>query len=214
MHADNVDTRSHRLKHLFDLVASSVGLLLLSPLLLLLALGIRLTMGPPVLFRQERPGLGEQRFTLFKFRTMRSPQYPGEPDTARLTRLGRFLRKTSLDELPTLYNVVRGEMSLVGPRPLLPRYLPYYTERERLRHTVRPGLTGWAQIHGRNLLPWNERLAMDVWYVENASLALDLRILLKTLAQVPARRGVLPTPDTHMRDLDVERAENGLRDDD
>lgn len=178
------------------------------------AVAIRLSMGRPVLFRQIRPGLGERPFTLLKFRTMIDAlDTDGRPlpDTARLTGLGRFLRRSSLDELPQLWNVLRGEMSLIGPRPLLPRYLPWFTQEERLRFTVRPGITGWAQVNGRNTSSWDERLAMDVWYVRHQSLSLDARILARTLANSIRGTGVATDPSDVMLDLDVERA---ARDDD
>jgi lipopolysaccharide/colanic/teichoic acid biosynthesis glycosyltransferase len=180
-------------------VAVAVGsLIVLAPLLLALALALLVTTGRPVLFRQVRIGWRERPFTLVKFRTMRAPR-PGEvwflSDRERLTRLGRFLRTTSLDELPELWNVLRGDMSLVGPRPLLPEYLGEYTSEERRRHDVRPGLTGWAVIHGRNTLPFRERLRLDVWYVDHASLALDLLILARTIALVLRRSDSTPFED-------------------
>src|SRR5690606_36933053 len=157
------------------------------------ALAIRLSMGSPVLFRQQRAGRGGETFELVKFRTMRHPR-PGEEgpdsDAARLTRLGRLLRGTSLDELPTLVNVVRGQMSLVGPRPLPVRYLPRYSPVHARRHEVRPGITGWAQANGRNALSWDDQLDMDVWYVDNRSLRLDLRILAATVGSVVRRDGI------------------------
>lgn len=152
-----------------------------------IAVAIRVSMGPPVLFRQVRPGLDAQPFTLIKFRTMRDG--PGD-DAERITRLGRFLRSTSLDELPELWNVLRGEMSLVGPRPLLMEYLDKYTERQALRHSVRPGITGLAQVRGRNLVDWEDRLELDVQYVEQWSLWLDLKILARTLVTVVRREGI------------------------
>jgi lipopolysaccharide/colanic/teichoic acid biosynthesis glycosyltransferase len=197
------------LKRAFDITAALIGLVVLTPLLLLIALLIRLQMGSPVLFRQRRPGLGGKLFTMLKFRTMRSEcDADGRllPDAQRLTPLGSLLRKTSLDELPELVNVLRGDMSLVGPRPLLDRYLPYYTSRERKRHEMRPGITGLAQVSGRNTLPWNERLEIDARYVENWSLLLDLTVLLKTIGCVFRARGIEVTPLT-LRDLDVERAQ-------
>jgi sugar transferase EpsL len=199
---------SRIIKRVFDVVAALAGLVVLAPLLAIVAAAIRLTMGRPVLFRQVRPGYAGRPFTLVKFRTMREASGPdGRPlaDAERLTRLGRFLRATSLDELPQLWNVLTGELSLVGPRPLLTRYLPYYTERERLRLTVRPGITGWAQVRGRNHAPWDQRLGDDAWYVENWSLGLDLLILLKTVQIVLLGRGVVVAPTEAMRDLDEER---------
>lgn len=197
------------MKRLLDAGFAALGLLASAPVLLLAALLIRLTMGGPVFFRQERPGLEEKPFTLYKLRTMREAVHPdGTPlvDGMRLTSLGRLLRLTSLDELPQLYNILRGEMSFVGPRPLLPRYLPYYTERERLRHHVRPGLTGLAQIAGRNGVHWAERLELDACYVEQQSLQLDARIVARTFLTVLKRSGVVADPGTLLLDLDVERA--------
>ncbi|MBW3656191.1 MAG: sugar transferase [Gemmatimonadetes bacterium] len=150
-------------------------------------------MGSPVLFRQTRPGLHGRAFTMYKFRTMRHA-YDREgrplPDPARLTRVGRLLRSTSLDELPELFNVLRGDMSLVGPRPLLPEYLPLYSEEQARRHEVRPGITGWAQVNGRNAITWEQKFRLDVWYVDNHSLRLDALILLRTVAKVLAREGI------------------------
>jgi lipopolysaccharide/colanic/teichoic acid biosynthesis glycosyltransferase len=182
-------------KRLIDIVGSFLILLLLGPLMVLIAIGILATMGRPVLFRQRRPGLGGETFTVIKFRTMRVTEDPAHEgqlliDRQRLTPLGRILRRNSLDELPQLFNVLLGTMSLVGPRPLLPRYLPYHTERERQRHAVKPGITGWAQINGRNAISWNQRLAFDVWYVEHQSLLLDLRILSLTCLRVLQRRAI------------------------
>jgi sugar transferase EpsL len=180
-------------KRALDVIASAAGLLALSPVLGLVALVVRVNLGSPVFFRQVRPGLHGRPFRLVKFRTMRDAAGPDGrplPDAERLTPFGRFLRASSLDELPELWNVLRGEMSLVGPRPLLTEYLPLYSPRQARRHEVRPGLTGWAQVNGRNALGWKERLELDVWYVEHRSLALDLRILLRTVATVFARRGI------------------------
>ena len=179
-------------KRVLDVLISALAMLLASPLIVVLAVAIRMTMGTPVLFRQTRPGLGERPFTIYKFRTMMcETERDGRllSDGERIGRLGRLLRTTSCDELPELWNVLRGDMSLVGPRPLLMRYLPYYTAQEHRRHTVRPGMTGWAQIHGRNELPFDRRLMMDVWYVDHACLRVDLSILLRTVAVVIARRG-------------------------
>jgi len=147
-------------------------------------------MGSPVLFRQQRVGQDESIFQIYKFRSMRDPAYPGEPDEARLTRVGRFIRSTSLDELPQLINILKGDMSLIGPRPLLVRYLPRYSARQRLRHSVLPGLTGWAQVCGRNSLSWEDKFEHDVWYVEHWSIGLDLKILLRTIGSVAKRSGV------------------------
>ncbi len=177
-------------KRALDLTCSVLGLILLSPIMLALWLVIRMALGSPALFRQERPGQGGTPFVLVKFRTMRGTSGVQSSDADRLTRLGRFLRATSLDELPELWNVLRGEMSLVGPRPLLMEYLPLYSVEQARRHEVRPGITGWAQVHGRNAVEWRERLALDVWYVDHHSLGLDLRILWRTIAQVLSRRGI------------------------
>lgn len=197
------------LKRLLDVTVAALALAVFAVPMAAVAVAIRCTMGRPVLFRQVRPGRARKPFSLCKFRTMSDtcdPQGRLLPDRARLTRLGRFLRATSLDELPQLWNVLRGDMSLVGPRPLLCRYLPYFTDRESLRFDVRPGITGWAQIHGRNRVAWDDRLELDAWYVEHWSLALDLRILARTVAAVFARRGTVVDPSSLMLDLDAERA--------
>jgi sugar transferase EpsL len=181
------------IKRIVDLSAASLGLILFSPVLCLVSIMILLIDGPPVFFRQMRPGLNGEPFTLVKFRTMRQA-IEGRflPDSKRLTRLGRFLRRTSLDELPQLWNVVRGHISLVGPRPLLMQYLPLYSPHQMRRHEVKPGITGWAQINGRNAISWEEKLDYDVWYVENRSIYLDLKILLITLLKVIHREGITP----------------------
>ncbi|HLS67963.1 MAG TPA: sugar transferase [Kiloniellales bacterium] len=180
-------------KRALDITGAAVGLLLLSPLLLAVALAVRLRIGRPVVFRQWRPGFLELPFLLIKFRTMtNATDMLGRPlpDAQRLTPLGRRLRASSLDELPELWNVLRGDMSLVGPRPLLMEYLPLYSQSQRRRHDVRPGITGWAQINGRNALEWEEKFALDLWYVENCSFWLDLKILARTLVKVFAREGI------------------------
>ena len=176
----------------FDCLLAVIGLLLLSPLFAVIGLSVRLTMGSPILFRQVRPGLNGKPFTLLKFRTMTSdPGGGGEaPDAERLTSLGKVLRRTSLDELPELINVLLGEMSLVGPRPLLMEYLPLYNPAQARRHEVRPGITGWAQVNGRNGIDWEEKFRLDVWYVDHRSLMLDLRILCRTVANVIRARGI------------------------
>ena len=182
-----------RRKRLFDLCLALPGLLLLSPLLLLLALLVRWKLGPPVFYRQLRPGLHGEPFTLFKFRTMREArdeQGNPLPDEERLTALGRRLRALSLDELPEMWNVLRGDMSLVGPRPLLLQYLDRYTPQQARRHEVLPGITGWAQVHGRNILDWESKFELDVWYVDHWSLGLDLKILTITLWKVLRREGI------------------------
>jgi sugar transferase EpsL len=173
-------------KRLFDVIVSASGLVLLGPLLALLAVVTWATMGRPILFRQRRAGRGGRPFTILKLRTMT----PGTgPDAERITALGRLLRRTSLDELPELWNVLRGDMSLVGPRPLLVPYVERYTPRQARRHEVRPGITGWAQVNGRNLLSWDERLELDVWYVDHWSFGLDLKILVRTIGRALSGRG-------------------------
>ncbi|MDR3641293.1 MAG: sugar transferase [Humidesulfovibrio sp.] len=174
-------------KRLFDLALVLPGLIVLFPLMLATALAVRLALGPEVFFRQQRPGLGGRPFVILKFRTMRAG--PGT-DAERLTRFGRFLRAASLDELPELLNVLKGDMSLVGPRPLLMHYLPLYNAEQARRHEVPPGITGWAQVNGRNAQSWEERFALDVWYVDNRSLWLDVRILARTVLSVLRREGI------------------------
>jgi len=183
----------HWAERMLDILAAGVLLAVASPLLLVLAVVVRVAMGSPVLFRHLRAGQGGRLFTLYKFRTMSDRRdAAGDllPDGERLTRLGRLLRATSLDELPQLWNVLRGDMRLVGPRPLLPEYLERYTPEQMRRHEVKPGITGWAQVHGRNALTWEERFALDVWYVDHRSLRLDLRILVLTVAKVLRREGI------------------------
>ncbi|MDQ1433028.1 MAG: hypothetical protein QOF40_3630 [Actinomycetota bacterium] len=185
--------RDDALKRVLDLIGASVALVVLSPLLAVIAVAVRVRMGSPVLFRQERPGRGGHPFLMTKFRTMTDRRGPdGEllPDAERLTGFGRFLRRTSIDELPELLNVVRGDMSLVGPRPLLMEYLPLYSAEQARRHEVRPGITGWAQVNGRNAVSWGEKFALDVWYVDHRSTRLDLEILGRTVSQVFSGDGV------------------------
>lgn len=181
------------MKRILDIIGAVIGLLLLSPLLLIVSLKIRRNMGSPVLFRQTRPGLHGKPFQMIKFRTMRdTTDSDGTPlsDSERLTRLGRFLRSSSLDELPELWNVLKGDMSLVGPRPLLMEYLPLYSPEQSRRHEVRPGVTGWAQVNGRNAISWDEKFALDVWYVDNRNLWLDLKIIWLTIRKVIKREGI------------------------
>jgi len=181
------------MKRLFDFAVSLVLLVVLSPVFLVVVAGVLLDVGPPALFRQVRPGLHGRPFTLYKFRTMRSArdgQSGVDTDEQRLTAFGRKLRSTSLDELPELWNVLRGDMSLVGPRPLLMHYLPLYSPEQMRRHDVRPGLTGWAQVNGRNALNWDDKFRLDVWYVDHRSFLLDLKILLMTAAAVFRREGI------------------------
>jgi len=180
-------------KRALDVVAAVVLLAVLSPLLVVAALLVRVGIGSPVLFRQPRPGLGATPFVLLKFRTMTDERDAAGrllPDRDRLVRLGRLLRGLSIDELPELWNVVKGDMSLVGPRPLLVEYLPLYNAEQARRHEVRPGITGWAQVNGRNALTWEQRFALDVWYVNNMSMALDIRILLMTVSPAVFARGI------------------------
>ncbi|WP_288368520.1 sugar transferase [uncultured Alcanivorax sp.] len=181
------------MKRLMDVIAALAGLFLLLPLFLIVGLSTRFKLGTPILFTQLRPGINGSSFKMIKFRTMTDKK--GEdgkllPDAERLTAFGQFLRSTSLDELPELWNVLKGDMSLVGPRPLLMEYLPLYSERQGRRHEVRPGITGWAQINGRNALSWEEKFELDVWYVENRTLWLDIKILFLTVWQVVKRDGI------------------------
>lgn len=181
------------LKPLFDFLVSLIGLLLLWPLLLTVSVLIRIKLGSPIFFRQQRPGLHETPFFVYKFRTMRnSVDADGVmlADDQRMAKLGTFLRTTSLDELPELWNVLKGEMSLVGPRPLLMEYLPLYTAEQARRHEVKPGITGWAQVNGRNSISWEEKFELDVWYVDHQSVWLDLKILYLTFAKVVAAEGI------------------------
>lgn len=181
------------IKRLLDIVISGVALLVLSPVYLVLAILIRVKLGGPVIFHQERPGKDEKIFTLCKFRTMTDERDENGnllPDNVRLTKFGKLLRSTSLDELPELWNIFKGDMSLIGPRPLLVSYLPYYTEEEKLRHTVRPGLTGLAQVSGRNFLDWDNRLKKDVEYVKNLSFLMDLKVVFLTVKVVFVKENV------------------------
>lgn len=180
-------------KRSLDWVIAGLSLILLSPVLAAVAIGIRIALGHPILFRQQRPGLNGEAFTLFKFRTMtdaRSTDGKLASDDVRLTAFGKFLRTASLDELPELYNVLKGEMSLVGPRPLLMRYMTRYTQTQARRHEVRPGITGWAQINGRNALTWEEKFNLDIWYVDNRTLWLDIKIIAMTVWKIIKREGV------------------------
>mgnify|MGYP001116688626 FL=1 len=183
----------HFFKRFFDIVLSFCALVVLSPVLLVLAILVRLKLGRPVVFRQERPGKDEKIFQLCKFRSM-TDQRDGNgellPDEVRLTKFGKALRSTSLDELPELWNILKGDMSIVGPRPLLVKYLPYYTEEERKRHDVRPGLTGLAQVNGRNFITWEETFAYDVEYVQNVTLLEDLKIIFQTVVKVLRRADI------------------------
>lgn len=201
-------------KRLTDLLVSGAALVILAPVIGLIALLVRLKLGPPIMFRQQRPGLHGKPFTIYKFRTMLDARDANGnllPDSERLPTFGRKLRSTSLDELPELWNVLRGDMSLVGPRPLLMRYYPYFTDEERARFLVRPGITGLAQVSGRNELNWDLRIASDVRYVRHYSFAADLRILLLTVWRVVARQGLQVDPGASMLDFDEERRQRGHR---
>lgn len=181
------------IKRWLDILGACLGLTVFFPFFIVISLMIRREMGSPVLFRQTRPGLCGKPFKMVKFRTMRDAIDAGGrplPDVERLTKLGQFLRASSLDELPELWNVLKGEMSLVGPRPLLMEYLPLYSPRQARRHEVRPGVTGWAQVHGRNAISWDEKFALDIWYVDNRSLWLDLKIIWLTIRTVIKRDGI------------------------
>lgn len=195
-------------KRALDILGAAVGLILFSPVLIVIALIIRREMGSPVLFRQTRPGLHGKPFQMIKFRTMRDViDADGSPlaDSERLTKLGRFLRSSSLDELPELWNVLKGEMSLVGPRPLLMEYLPLYSPEQARRHEVRPGVTGWAQVNGRNAISWDEKFALDVWYVDNQSLWLDLKVIWLTIRKVVKREGISAAGEATMPKFEGEK---------
>lgn len=181
------------LKRTLDLTIALVALILLFPVMMAVACLVRLKLGPPVIFCQQRPGLHGKPFKMIKFRTMTDAvdsQGVALPDECRMTRLGRFLRATSLDELPELFNVIKGDMSLVGPRPLCMEYLPLYNREQARRHCVKPGVTGWAQVNGRNSITWEEKFVLDVWYVDHQSLFLDIKIILMTLVSVVKRDGI------------------------
>ena len=189
------------IKRLTDIFLSVLLLLLLSPVLIFLSVAIKFKVGSPVLFRQNRPGMYGKPFTMVKFRTMlNDADYEGEllPDSERILPFGKLLREASLDELPELWNVLKGEMSLVGPRPLLMEYLPMYSSYQKIRHNVRPGITGWAQVNGRNAISWEEKFSLDVWYVENQTFWLDIKILLITLKKVIMREGISADGKTTM----------------
>lgn len=181
------------MKRIFDFLAAVILIMMLLPLMIFLALLIRLKLGSPFIFQQDRPGKGGRKFTLLKFRSMKDAYNEDGtlmPDEARLTKFGQFLRSSSLDELPELFNVLRGEMSLVGPRPLLIRYLERYSPEQARRHEVRPGITGWAQVNGRNAISWKKKFELDVWYVDNRNFLLDLKILLLTVWKAIKREGI------------------------
>jgi lipopolysaccharide/colanic/teichoic acid biosynthesis glycosyltransferase len=180
-------------KRPMDFILSLIAIIVLSPVLLVVAILVRIKLGSPVIFKQKRPGLHEKIFTLYKFRTMTDERGEnGEllPDSVRLTKFGKLLRSTSLDELPELFNILKGDMSIVGPRPLLVQYLPLYDEHQKRRHEVKPGLTGWAQVNGRNAISWEDKFNLDVFYVDNISFILDLKIIFTTIKKVLSREGI------------------------
>lgn len=198
-------------KRIFDFIVASITLFFIFPLMILLCLLIRIFLGSPIFFRQLRPGMHEKPFYLYKFRTMRDTRdKQGNllSDKERLTKFGKLLRSLSLDELPELINVLKGEMSLVGPRPLLMEYLPYYSKQQQLRHTVKPGLTGWAQINGRNAVSWEKKFELDVWYVTHRSFMLDLKIIFMTFIKIIKREGIHAVGQATMTRFDLEVKNN------
>lgn len=199
------------LKDLFDKILSLFLIILFSPIYILIALVILFSMGRPILFKQRRPGFKEKIFSIYKFRTMTEEKnINGEllPDSERLKGIGKFIRSTSLDELPQLFNILKGDMSFVGPRPLLIEYLPLYTKREKKRHSVKPGITGWAQVNGRNAISWEKRFEYDVWYVENYSFKLDLRILWMTFLKVIQRKDINSSASVSMEKFVREKKDD------
>lgn len=195
-------------KRVLDFILSLIAIIILSPVFLIIAILVRIKLGSPIIFKQERPGKDEKIFTLYKFRTMTDEKDENGnllPDEKRLTKFGKTLRSTSLDELPELFNILKGDMAIVGPRPLLVRYLPYYTEEERHRHDVRPGLTGLAQIHGRNATNWTDRFKYDVEYTHKITLFGDIKILLKTVIKVIKKQDILVGNEQILLNLDEER---------
>lgn len=195
-------------KRFFDIVLSLIAIIILSPVYLIISVLVLIFMGWPILFKQPRPGKNEKIFNMYKFRTMTNKKDKDGnllPDDQRLPKFGKFLRKTSLDELPEIFCILNGSMSFVGPRPLLVKYLPYYTEEEHHRHDVRPGLTGWAQANGRNLVNWDERFKLDLEYVNNVSLIMDIKVILKTISVVLKHEGITDGKTETMTFLDEER---------
>lgn len=196
------------IKRLLDFILSLFAIIILSPVLLIVALLVRIKLGSPVIFKQKRPGLNEKIFTLYKFRTMtdaKDEQGNLLPDEIRLTKFGKLLRSTSLDELPELFNILKGDMSIVGPRPLLVRYLPLYNEHQKHRHDVRPGFTGYAQCNGRNAISWEEKFDLDVYYTKNLTLLMDIKIIIKTVKVVLFREGISSETSVTMEEF---RGEN------
>lgn len=205
----------HFFKRLIDFCIVFTALLIIWPILLVITIWLHFAnKGAGAFFLQERPGKDEKIFKVIKFKSMtdeRDNQGNLLPDSQRLTKVGAFVRKTSIDELPQLINVLKGDMSLIGPRPLLPEYLPYYTEREQLRHTVRPGITGWAQVNGRNNVTWDQKLELDAYYVEHLNFEMDLKVLITTVKNVLSSKDVVVVPSTCAGKLNVERADRKLR---
>lgn len=201
-------------KRPLDFILSLLAIIILSPIMLIIYILVRIKLGKPAIFKQQRPGKNEKIFTLYKFRTMTDEKDEDGnllPDEKRLTKFGKMLRSTSLDELPELFNIIKGDMAIVGPRPLLIRYLPYYTEEERHRHDVRPGLTGLAQINGRNTTNWTERFKLDLKYAQNVSLINDIQIVLKTIMKVLKKQDILVGQEQVLLDLDEERKDDNKK---
>lgn len=202
----------HFFKRFLDFWISLIGLICISPILIVVTIWLHFAnKGAGAFFLQERPGKDAKIFKIIKFKTMTDERDEDGnllPDAQRLTKVGRIVRSTSIDELPQLINVLKGDMAFIGPRPLLVQYLPYYTEREKLRHSVRPGISGWAQVNGRNNLPWDERLEFDAWYAENLSFSLDCKVIIKTIKNVIKRKDIVVVPGAKFRPLNVERDEN------
>lgn len=210
MYEHNIKTNiySAYIKRLIDFILAIVGLITLAPLIVIIALLVKVKLGSPVIFKQNRPGINEEIFKLFKFRTMTDETNPAGvllPDSIRLNKFGRLLRSTSLDELPSLINILKGDMSVVGPRPLAVQYLPYYEENEKLRHAVRPGLTGLAQVNGRNSVTWEERFNHDLYYVSNVSFLMDIKIIVKTIQVIVSRKDIGERGVTSPIDFDEYR---------
>lgn len=195
-------------KRMLDFILSLIALIILSPILLIVAILVRIKLGNPIIFKQQRPGKNEKIFTLYKFRTMTDKKDENGnllPDSERLTKFGKLLRSTSLDELPELVNIIKGDMAIVGPRPLLVEYLPYYTEKEKHRHDVRPGLTGFAQTNGRNVVNWDKRFQLDIEYIKNITLKNDLNIILQTIKKVLKKEDILVGNEHVLLNFDEER---------
>lgn len=205
----------HFFKRLIDFCIVFTALLIIWPILLVIYIWLTIAnKGAGAIFYQERPGKDEKIFKVMKFKSMTDERDANGnllPDAQRLTKVGAFVRKTSIDELPQLINVLKGDMALIGPRPLLPEYLPYYTEREQLRHTVRPGITGWAQVNGRNNVTWDQKLELDAYYVEHLNFAMDVKVLMKTIKNVLGGKDVVVIPGSKAGKLNVERANNKIR---